>query len=873
MAITGDPFSGYVLDQIDIRQKNLAYNPNTKQSYDELVLLNNNKSAWVRLASSVNLIEGAESIESKYSLPQQSGNFLAKNFVLFGGIYNVNSPNPRLGGIVPNLDERNNFLKASQYSYGLGSSEYGYSPIPGLTSVKIEHANRGALRNCNITLEASNKDQLEILETLYLRLGYYMLCEWGHVNYVDKEGNFVSSPNFFTPAFNTFFEEGKVDSDVENSITAERVRTGGNYDGALIKIVNYNWKLNEDGSYSVNLKGISKGGIIDSLILNYPEVSTSKAFAFRDYKVLNVDDDKKLSIIKSLSQPYDKKNDKIEEVYKKAIANALALPSGFDILSYLGAIGFVSNDEPPSDTSVLDIKSSFSEDSKNNLITILDQNKSLFNKQLFLLTLALKEANWIASPTDSKKNLYKILPPSSTFSRTQFLLEQNLSTLPELISIKFNNPENEKNSYEYNYITLGYLLEIIKRLILPQPNNEASSIKVSNDYNDNYMFTHFFQHSTNPGVCLIPFRDGGNVNYLSDILSNSFRIPDVPYGGRLMAIHVNVECIAKTVQDSIGDDNRVNLYTFLDKLIFQIQNALGNINNFVITFDETNGLQIKDDTVIPNLETNNNNDKDVNFRLSGVRPGIEGSFVKSVSTQSEITNKLVTQLSIGSTAKNPENPSTSLLARWNEGLLDRLQYNTNKNSSNNATSTDTSSPPITATSLGDPLSTLPEEPKSLAEKVFEQKIKDSPFKQDLKKKYNDYISQFIIPTYTQFKYPGEAAIKAASDNLTVFLEYDLGVKTINGSIPGKGFIPINLSLEFDGLSGILPYQRLKVSSEVLPKSYEDKIDFIVQGIDNTIQNNEWITSLTTLSIPKKINKASNASNKDASEFSISSQTI
>jgi len=69
MAITGDPFSGYVLDQIDIRQKNLAYNPNTKQSYDKLDLLNNNKSAWVRLASSVNLIEGAEGIESKYSLP------------------------------------------------------------------------------------------------------------------------------------------------------------------------------------------------------------------------------------------------------------------------------------------------------------------------------------------------------------------------------------------------------------------------------------------------------------------------------------------------------------------------------------------------------------------------------------------------------------------------------------------------------------------------------------------------------------------------------------------------------------------------------------------------------------------------------------
>jgi len=820
--ITGDPLNDYILKQIDIRQKVIGNNPEIL-TLDQRILYNNNKNAWVRLASSVDLIEGSDDLRKNLNLPNNSGDLLAKNFVLFGGIYSIDNSYSRLGGVVTNSAERDDIFQAAQYSYGLGSSDYGYVPMPGLDSVKITHVNRGAIRNYDIQLKTHNKDQLEIIEALYLRIGYYMLLEWGHTNYITSDGNYTSNPDFFTPAFNNFFEKGKKDSEIENNINSYRRSSEGNYDGALIKITNFSWDFNGDGSYDISLKGVSKGGIIDSLILDGPVTLNDTLTNISDYKIITKTAAEKADILKKLGVKKGK-DDNLDVLYNKTIANQLSLSGGYTKLIEAGAAVKVDSTSinPP---TTLDVKSALSEANDNNTTVILDQNKSVFNKELFLFNLQLKDIKWV---TNNKINYKK----SALNNRTEVLTNQNVSPLSELISIKFTNPENDKNAFEFNYITLGALLEVIKQKILPQAKNGAKAIPLSNGYDDNYMFTHFFQHSTDPEVCLIPFNDGGDV--LKEILSNSFRVEDNPYAGRLMAIHVNLEFIAETLAASFDPDaNSANLYTFLDKLVYGIQNSLGNINNFIVTFDEENGLQIKDDTIIPGVVLDIDQINETKLRLYGTLPNIEGSFVKNVSIQSEITNKLVTQISIGSTASNNlSNPNASLLARWNEGLLDRIQFNTNN--------------------IDD--------------------VPNDEFKKDLVKQYNDYKTKFITPLYTNFKYPGKDVLTSANSTLSLLLEYDLGIKTINGNIPGKGFIPVNLSIGLDGISGVLPYQRLLVTDEILPKNYANKIDFIIQGIDNTISNNTWTTTLNTLSVPKKSDKTKNIQFKDNNEFSLSPTT-
>ena len=719
--ITGDPLNDYVLKQIDIRQKVIGNNPEVL-TLDQRILYNNNKNAWVRLASSVDLIEGSDDLRKNLNLPNNSGDLLAKNFVLFGGIYSIDNSYSRLGGVVTNSAERDDIFQAAQYSYGLGSSDYGYVPMPGLDSVKITHVNRGALRNYDMQLKVHNKDQLEIIEALYLRIGYYMLLEWGHTNYVNSEGKYISNPDFFTPAFNNFFEKGKKDSEIENNINSYRKSSGGNYDGALIKITNFSWDFNEDGSYDISLKGVSKGGIIDSLILDGPITLNDTLTNIIDFEIVIKTQEEKTDILKKLGVKKGK-DDNLDVLYNKTIANQLSLPGGYLKLIEVGAAIKVdpTSINPP---KTLDVKSAISEADDNSATVILNQNKSVFNKELFLFNLQLKNIKWV---TKNKINYKK----STLNNRTEILVNQNVSSLSELISIKFTNPENDKNAFEFNYITLGALLEIIKQKILPQSKNGAKGIKLSNRYDDNYMFTHFFQHSTDPEVCLIPFFDVNDT--LKEILSNSFRVEDNPYAGRLMAIHVNLEFIAKTLADSFDPDvNSANLYDFLDKLVYGIQNALGNINNFLVTFDEDNGLQIKDDTIIPGVVPDKENE--TKLRLYGTLPNIEGSFTKNVSVQSEITNKLVTQISIGSTASNnSSNPNASLLARWNEGLLDRIQFNTNDSDN----------------------------------------VPDSEFKKDLQKQYNDYRTNFIIPLYRDFKYPGRDVLTSANSVLSLLLEYDL----------------------------------------------------------------------------------------------------
>ena len=186
--LTGTPLDTYVQNQISTRQKILGNNPDV-QDLDIRVLNNHNKSAWVRLASSVDIV-GDDTLKELGII--NKGNVFAQNFVLVGGVLNaaqdISMPQ---GGVILNSFSADVPSIAAQYSYGLGGLEYGFTPPPGLGSVSIQHLNRGAIRKFQIRLQAQNKGQMAILEALYLRLGYYMLLEWGHTNYIDRENTFI----------------------------------------------------------------------------------------------------------------------------------------------------------------------------------------------------------------------------------------------------------------------------------------------------------------------------------------------------------------------------------------------------------------------------------------------------------------------------------------------------------------------------------------------------------------------------------------------------------------------------------------------------------------------------------------------------------
>ena len=302
--ITGTPFLPQVTDQINKRQQFLGENP--KQ--DKHIIWQNNKTAFLRLASSVNIeneysvngnkfsdineareysLNGGGEIITEYAgdilkerdLPQSlTGDKLAKSSILFAGVNGVNEPNgiptpffPQ--GLYGNTDPNSIFTAA--YGWG-GIKSQGYRPMPGIIGADISYYNRGALQKVTVNTKVFTIEQLQIFDLLYFRIGYTMLLEWGHVIYIDNKGDLQNRTNYFTDPFNLFFEypnqktytqESKQNKIIQ-AIKDEREKSAYNYDAMIGKLTNFSWKFNSDGSYDITLNLIGMGDVIESLKIN-----------------------------------------------------------------------------------------------------------------------------------------------------------------------------------------------------------------------------------------------------------------------------------------------------------------------------------------------------------------------------------------------------------------------------------------------------------------------------------------------------------------------------------------------------------------------------------------------------------------------------
>ena len=69
---------------------------------------------------------------------------------------------------------------------------------------------------------------------------------------------------------------------------------------------------------------------------------------------------------------------------------------------------------------------------------------------------------------------------------------------------------------------------------------------------------------------------------------------------------------------------------------------------------------------------------------------------------------------------------------------------------------------------------------------------------------------------------------------------------------GQGFLPFNLKLDMDGLSGMKIYQKIEVDSTFLPTNYPEKLEFITTGINHELKNNKWVTKLNSIATVKNL---------------------
>jgi len=397
------------------------------------------------------------------------------------------------------------------------------------------------------------------------------------------------------------------------------------------------------------------------------------------------------------------------------------------------------------------------------------------------------------------------------------------------------------------FIKFKVLLDFIQDEIIPSIVTTSSTkqkvplLKIDTDTNANICYTIDNQLSTNIKTCIIRndrFKCFKNA-IAQPTLNKMFEGIDFFQGnssngnifGRPMNVYLNFEFV-KTTLDKVNIDGETVLFEFLKTICDSINTSLGNVNNLEPVLDHsTNTIKIIDQTPIPNLpdilsslKDDNGNDAYPNFiptnpavlELYGYKNNTS-NFVHSVGLTTTISKRYASMITIGATANGsiPGMEATAF-SRWNEGVIDRIK------------------PEVVDGSLINEVATL------------------SAQNQEVIKRYVNYLS--IGDAKEQFKVLGlsgdgsfnDVYMKNNPPTVSDYFNYAQAESSKSGSLESSvGFLPFNLSIDLEGISGIKIYNRLHVDTRFLPSNYPQTLDFIVTKVNHNLQRNAWTTKLET----------------------------
>ncbi len=250
--LLGEPFDDFVNEQIRTRQRLHGASDRSTRNLQYL----NSRNAWIKLASGC-ILEPRRVAMFKDNPLIIAGDDTAKNNVLFNGLSNNNG-------------QQREGITGNNRAYGVGGTgQFGYSPMPGITDMDFKCLNRGSIKKATLNIKAHNRNQFDMIDVLYLRLGYSVMLEWGYDKYINNKGTLIQQgPTLIDEWF--FKTNSKNYRDAINKIQQKREETFGNYDGAFGVVSNFSWTFASDGTYDIKLEIISMGDIIESLKVNLP---------------------------------------------------------------------------------------------------------------------------------------------------------------------------------------------------------------------------------------------------------------------------------------------------------------------------------------------------------------------------------------------------------------------------------------------------------------------------------------------------------------------------------------------------------------------------------------------------------------------------
>jgi len=558
--IAGSPFQPFVKKQIEIR-KNLISKED--RSTKDLLWLNN-RNAWIRISSGTN-------VEDNNPYFIEVGDTLSRKYILQAGLTDHSKV----------IDQADNIFKLreglnSNGAYGIGGTkDFGYRPMPGLTGLSIKTGGKlGTLREATFEFTCYNLEQLNIMEALYMKLGFSVLIEWGHIPYIDNDGNLKS-----TPVPMDFYEINSKEQLMEE-IQKKRVYHAGNYDAMWGTIKNFSYSFEGNGEFKCKVDLVGAGDVLESLKINLSGTAGEP---------INSKENNDLS-----SSPYptiaDANKSLLNEVLHKIFTKDIETESTNSTLKWDYSTEYYALINPYFKKLNISLESINSYNSNTDFLAKYGYQYSIINK-----------SNTSKGNGGTSVNIPIIKKPLSFYSKV--VLGYDID------DAGVDNDTKEKGLPQI-YITLGHLLVLIMATggLYDKSENKPDATSKPYFYIDvnpetNRCYTFPGHCSLDPTVCLIaseklPF---GIDSTILDKLKTMYPFYDdttQDYGGKFMWTLVNVNFITSTLakyqkSDSKGD---IMFVDFIQDILSGISKACGSFNEFrIVPDDDTRCVRIFDD--------------------------------------------------------------------------------------------------------------------------------------------------------------------------------------------------------------------------------------------------------------------------------------
>lgn len=817
------------------------------------------------------------------------GSNLAKKYILFNGTQELKvkdmpdeystSYKARSG-----VRQTNSWSNSQTKLYGgMGSNERGLQPTPGIIDINVETQNRGSIKKATVKIKAYNKFQFGIIEILYLRLGYMMMLEYGWDKYVESISS-TGAPEIKniggTVIENDWFRSSRSlsQSDILNKIADYQNKYKGNYNGFFGKVSNFTWKLNKDNTYDISINLLSLGSVIESLKVNIPSSISIKeksesAVEFASFLNQNAGTEGVFNIEANTEEGEPRFNAESvgTALGSDKITNYL-VRSMYRFFNYGGTGGYASNN--------LKAVRYFSDANEFNKATTKTQVpfKYKFTIRFGVFLDFLKKeiiGNVLNGQTYSPRldimtgedetvvnyilNTVSLDPKICIFTPLMGDLKVNGATVFDSNPL----PLNRSKYSQYKGI------DTMKKFAVKSQVNDILYGKLMNVYlNFNFIFDTLKSNiDKENNLDLFKFLEG-LCDGINKCMGNSVQIaPAIKNENIIYFADENpIPGWEKHSGTSEIQSTKINLFgynpdgtsNFVKDFDFQTKITPKLMNQISIGATSAGGYKNATDSVgyqwwnrglVNRFEQTYEVSEEKDDRSEDDK---NWEYFKSNAVRQTGFNRFGYKINYDGYSKtwyrnypdNIEGPDNNEVRRKNNDADNFAKGKVLKELVLDWMAGTKALINATATNRGNP--------NEIAIKNYSIYLAKTFGFYPSKTKTNNYgdLKNVSVPNAPYFLCDsenvsaGRNAYKGYMNAYSSILYESLGVNT--GT---TGFIPVNLSLTCDGLSGIKIYNRLDVSQRELPASYPESLKFVITGISDSIKNNVWETQLDTLAQP------------------------